>query len=56
MASRGRRKSVGVVEMARDLGISTATVSRALNGSSRRSVPRCSVRQAAGYHRPGPSA
>ena len=33
MASRGRRKSVGVVEMARDLGISTATVSRALNGS-----------------------
>src|SRR6266567_3112839 len=33
MASRGRRKSVGVVEMARDLGVSTATVSRALNGS-----------------------
>jgi LacI family transcriptional regulator len=33
MASRGRRKSVGVVEIARDLGISTATVSRALNGS-----------------------
>ena len=33
MASRGRRKSVGVVEMAHDLGVSTATVSRALNGS-----------------------
>ncbi len=33
MASRGRRTSVGVVEMARDLGVSTATVSRALNGS-----------------------
>jgi len=33
MASRGRRKSVGVVEMARDLGVSSATVSRALNGS-----------------------
>ena len=33
MASRGRRKSVGVVEMARDLGVSTTTVSRALNGS-----------------------
>ena len=33
MASRGRRKSVGVVEMASDLGVSTATVSRALNGS-----------------------
>ena len=33
MASRGRRKSVGVVEMAQDLGVSTATVSRALNGS-----------------------
>jgi LacI family transcriptional regulator len=33
MASRGRHKSVGVVEMARDLGVSTATVSRALNGS-----------------------
>lgn len=33
MASRGRRKSIGVVEMARDLGVSTATVSRALNGS-----------------------
>ena len=33
MASRGRRKSVGVVEMARDLGVSTATISRALNGS-----------------------
>jgi LacI family transcriptional regulator len=33
MASRGRRKSVGVVEMAQDLGVSTATISRALNGS-----------------------
>jgi LacI family transcriptional regulator len=33
MASRGRHKSVGVVEMAHDLGVSTATVSRALNGS-----------------------
>jgi LacI family transcriptional regulator len=33
MASRRRRKSVGVVEMAQDLGVSTATVSRALNGS-----------------------
>src|ERR1700730_3370985 len=33
MASRGRRKSVGVVEMARDPRGSTATVSRALNGS-----------------------
>ena len=33
MASRGRHKPVGVVEMARDLGVSTATVSRALNGS-----------------------
>jgi LacI family transcriptional regulator len=32
MASRGR-KSVGAVEMAHDLGVSTATVSRALNGS-----------------------
>jgi hypothetical protein len=30
MASRGLRKSVGVVEMARDLGVSAATVSRAL--------------------------
>jgi len=33
MASRGRRKSVGVVEMAQDLGVSTATVSRALNSN-----------------------
>jgi len=33
MASRRRRRSVGVVEMARDLGVSTATISRALNGS-----------------------
>ncbi len=32
--ARGREKSVGVVEIARDLGVSTATVSRALNGSS----------------------
>jgi hypothetical protein len=35
MASRGRRKPVGVVETARDLGVSTTTVSRALNGSPR---------------------
>ena len=34
MASRGRHKPVGVVEMARDLGVSTATVSRALNDAS----------------------
>ena len=33
MASRGRRKSAGVVEMARDLGVSTASVSRAPDGS-----------------------
>lgn len=33
MASRGPRKPVGVVEMTRDLGISTTTLSRALNGS-----------------------
>ena len=33
MASRGHRKPVGVVEMARDLGVSTTTISRALNGS-----------------------
>jgi LacI family transcriptional regulator len=33
MTPRRRIKSVGVVEMARDLGVSTATVSRALNGS-----------------------
>jgi len=33
MATRERRTSVGVVEIARDLGVSTATVSRALNGS-----------------------
>jgi hypothetical protein len=33
MASRGRRKSVGVVEMSRDLGVSTATASRGLNRS-----------------------
>lgn len=32
MAPRERRSAVGVVEMARDLGVSTATVSRALNG------------------------
>lgn len=31
---RGREKSVGVVEIARSLGVSTATVSRALNGSA----------------------
>lgn len=34
MGSRGRRSSVGVIEIANDLGVSTATVSRALNGSS----------------------
>jgi len=33
MAAGGRRSVVGVVEIARDLGVSTATVSRALNGS-----------------------
>jgi LacI family transcriptional regulator len=33
MVSRGRRKSAGVVEMTRDLGVSTTTVARALNGS-----------------------
>lgn len=30
---RGRRGGVGVVDLARELGVSTATVSRALNGS-----------------------
>jgi LacI family transcriptional regulator len=34
MATRERRSSVGVVDLARELGVSTATVSRALNGSS----------------------
>jgi hypothetical protein len=34
MASRGRRKSAGVVEMAPDLGVSTTTVSRALNATA----------------------
>jgi len=68
MASRGRRKSVGVVEMAQDLGVSTATVSRALNSnpSVRRSSPTASghtrrraVRRqpprpgAVGEHQPG---
>jgi LacI family transcriptional regulator len=33
MPSRERRNTVGVVDLARELGISTATVSRALNGS-----------------------
>jgi LacI family transcriptional regulator len=33
MAVRSRRAPVGVVDLARDLGVSTATVSRALNGS-----------------------
>ena len=31
--TRGRRGGVGVVDLARELGVSTATVSRALNGS-----------------------
>jgi LacI family transcriptional regulator len=34
MAPRGRRSDVGVMDIAHDLGVSTATVSRALNGSS----------------------
>ncbi|WP_028936897.1 LacI family DNA-binding transcriptional regulator [Pseudonocardia spinosispora] len=34
MGARTRRGEVGVVDLARELGISTATVSRALNGSS----------------------
>lgn len=34
MAGRTRRAEVGVVDLARDLGVSTATVSRALNGSA----------------------
>lgn len=33
MVGRGRRSNVGVADLARDLGVSTATVSRALNGS-----------------------
>ena len=33
MTSHGRRKSVGVVETASDLGVSTTTVSRALSAS-----------------------
>ena len=33
MGSRGRVGEVGVVDLARELGVSTATVSRALNGS-----------------------
>lgn len=33
MPSRARRGDVGVVDLARELGVSTATVSRALNGS-----------------------
>lgn len=33
MPSRKRRDSFGVVDLARELGVSTATVSRALNGS-----------------------
>lgn len=35
MPARSRRGEVGVVDLARELGVSTATVSRALNGSSR---------------------
>lgn len=34
MAPRSRRSDVGVVDLARELQVSTATVSRALNGSS----------------------
>lgn len=34
MPSRTRRGEVGVVDLARELGVSTATVSRALNGSA----------------------
>src|SRR5262245_39499251 len=34
MPGRTRRTSVGVVDLARELGLSTATVSRALNGSA----------------------
>jgi LacI family transcriptional regulator len=34
VAGRTRRTAVGVVDLARELGVSTATVSRALNGSS----------------------
>jgi LacI family transcriptional regulator len=34
MGARGRLAKVGVVDLARELGVSTATVSRALNGSS----------------------
>lgn len=34
MAARTRRAEIGVVDLARELGISTATVSRALNGSA----------------------
>jgi LacI family transcriptional regulator len=33
MPARSRRSTVGVVDLARELGVSTATVSRALNGS-----------------------
>lgn len=34
MPSRTRRSGVGIVDLARELGVSTATVSRALNGSN----------------------
>ena len=34
MGGRTRRSTVGVVDLARELGVSTATVSRALNGSA----------------------
>ncbi|NMH96881.1 LacI family DNA-binding transcriptional regulator [Pseudonocardia acidicola] len=33
MAARARRAEVGVMDLARDLGVSTATISRALNGN-----------------------
>jgi hypothetical protein len=34
MAPRGRRKSIGVVEMTHDLGVSTTPVSRAPSGAA----------------------
>ena len=55
MASRGRRKSVGVVEMSKDLGVSTATVSRALNGnpSVRRELGAADAVRCSGRRLPG---